>query len=388
MPLAAAALALLVAAGPAAKPGAADLARAREARAAAEAAARALAAEEVSILAVLDDAQRARAGAERALARADAEHDRARAALERARAAEEKAGAAEAAALARLRPRLAARARMAPGDGLRLLAAGGGSAADLARRRYLLERILASDAALLREARAQREAREAARAAREAELQRLAAAEAAAAARRAEAGERASAQRALLAALRSERKLRQRAAAEAAAQERRLLELLGGTAPGGARPPAGPAAAPASGFAALRGRLPRPADGPVVAGFGRIVDARFQTETNHPGVEIRAERGATVRAVAPGKVVHAGWFRGYGNLVILDHGAGYHTLVAHLAAMSTAVGEEVGAGAPLGTVGDTGSLRGDGVYFEIRERQRPVDPAVWLAPAAGDIVRP
>ncbi len=104
------------------------------------------------------------------------------------------------------------------------------------------------------------------------------------------------------------------------------------------------------------------------------------------GVEIRAPGGAAVRAVAPGRVVHAGWFKGYGNLVIVDHGEGYHTLVAHLASMSSAMGEEVAPGTLLGSVGDTGSLHGTSLYFEVRERGRPVDPAAWMAQRPGDIL--
>jgi septal ring factor EnvC (AmiA/AmiB activator) len=77
-------------------------------------------------------------------------------------------------------------------------------------------------------------------------------------------------------------------------------------------------------------------------------------------------------------VVHAGWFKGYGNLVIVDHGGGYHSLVAHLAAMRTAQGEDVEAGSVLGTVGDSGSLKGAYLYFELREKGKPVDPAAWL----------
>jgi hypothetical protein len=97
-------------------------------------------------------------------------------------------------------------------------------------------------------------------------------------------------------------------------------------------------------------------------------------------LDIEAPAGAAVRAVAPGRVVHAGWFKGYGNIVIVDHGEGYHTLVAHLASMRTAMGEDVPAGAVLGTVGDTGSLKGAYLYFELREKGRPVDPRPWLAP--------
>jgi len=77
-------------------------------------------------------------------------------------------------------------------------------------------------------------------------------------------------------------------------------------------------------------------------------------------------------------VVHAGWFKGYGNLVIIDHGEGYHTLAAHLATMRTAVGEDVEVGTVIGTVGDTGSLEGPSLYFELREHGRPVDPRPWL----------
>jgi septal ring factor EnvC (AmiA/AmiB activator) len=288
------------------------------------------------------------------------------------------------AALAELRPRLAARARMGRLGGLRVLLASG-SISELARRRYALDRILERDAGLLREARANREALAAARRTQEAEALRLEELAAEAERRRAEAGEKAAAQRAILAAVRGERALHERAAAEAAAQERKLAGLLAALTPA---PPAVAARAPAAlqGFSALRGRLPRPVAGAVVAGFGRVVDPRFNTVTTHPGVDLRAAPGTPVRAVATGRVVHAGWFRGYGNLVILDHGEGYHTLVAHLGSMSTAVGEDVAPGTLLGSAGDGAALGGEGIYFEIRERQRPVDPAGWLARSHDDIV--
>ena len=111
-----------------------------------------------------------------------------------------------------------------------------------------------------------------------------------------------------------------------------------------------------------------------------MVDPRFRTVTVQKGVDIAARRGEEVLAVAPGRVVHAGWFKGYGNLVIVDHGEGFHTLVAHLASMTAAAGEDVEAGATLGTVGDTGSLKGAYLYFEIREHGKPLDPKAWLLP--------
>ena len=165
-----------------------------------------------------------------------------------------------------------------------------------------------------------------------------------------------------------------------ATQERRLAEFIA------ALPPPRKGDTGLRGFGALRGRLPRPAAGAIEVPFGKVVNPRFKTVTVHNGVELGAPASAEVRAVAPGRVVHAGWFKGYGNLVIVDHGEGFHTLVGHLASMTTAMGEEVAVGTLLGTVGDTGSLRGPSLYLEIREQGRPVDPRAWLAPRPGDIL--
>jgi septal ring factor EnvC (AmiA/AmiB activator) len=120
-------------------------------------------------------------------------------------------------------------------------------------------------------------------------------------------------------------------------------------------------------FASLRGRLDPPVAGEVLAGFGRVVDPEFRTETFRKGVDIAAAEGTPVRAVADGSVRFAGWFRGYGKIVILDHGEGYFTVSGHLADTAVALGERVAAGDPLGSVGETGSLSGPRLYFEIRE---------------------
>ena len=136
---------------------------------------------------------------------------------------------------------------------------------------------------------------------------------------------------------------------------------------------------PTSGFGALRGKLPLPTPGLVEVGFGKVVNPRFNTVTVQKGMDIRAPAGTPVYAVAPGKVAYAGWLRGYGNLLILDHGDGYHSLMAHLASLRPALGASVAAGEPVGAVGDTGSLKGAYLYFEIRKRGDAVDPALWLA---------
>jgi len=140
------------------------------------------------------------------------------------------------------------------------------------------------------------------------------------------------------------------------------------------------AAPETSGFGALKGRLPRPSEGRIAVGFGAVEHPTFHTVTEHKGVDLDAPAGAEVRAVAAGKVAYAGWMRGYGNLLVLDHGGGYHTLVAHLAELLPGVGEQVGEGALLGRVGDTGSLKGPYLYFELRRKGEALDPVPWFAP--------
>ena len=130
----------------------------------------------------------------------------------------------------------------------------------------------------------------------------------------------------------------------------------------------------------MKGRLPRPAVGRIEERFGERRDPRYGSVTFHKGVDIRAPRGTKVRAVAAGRVVHARWLRGYGNLVILDHGGGYYTLMGHLDRMEVVEGDDVEAGEVVGLVGDTGSLKGAYLYFEIREGGRAVDPEAWFAP--------
>ncbi|MFO8056036.1 MAG: peptidoglycan DD-metalloendopeptidase family protein [bacterium] len=134
----------------------------------------------------------------------------------------------------------------------------------------------------------------------------------------------------------------------------------------------------AKGFASRRGSLCYPASGPIRVSFGKKVHPRFNTETMQNGVEIGASAGKPVKAVAPGVVRFAKWFRGYGNMVIVDHGNGFYTVYAHLADIRAGTGDEVKTGTVLGTVGDTGSMQGPSLYFEIRHHQDPVNPEDWL----------
>jgi septal ring factor EnvC (AmiA/AmiB activator) len=133
-----------------------------------------------------------------------------------------------------------------------------------------------------------------------------------------------------------------------------------------------------SGFPALKGRLPMPTEGIVEVGFGKVVNPKFNTVTVQKGWDIRAEEASPVRAIAKGQVVYTGWLRGYGNVLIIDHGGGFHSLVAHLASFSRATGESVEPGDMVGTVGDSGSLKGVYLYFEIRQDGEAVDPVQWI----------
>ena len=156
---------------------------------------------------------------------------------------------------------------------------------------------------------------------------------------------------------------------ELQAKQRRLARIP---------PPKGGIEPPAVGFGALRGRLPWPTEGKIVTGFGAQVHPRFGTRTFRNGVDIEAAVGREVLAVHSGHVIYTGWFKGYGNLIIVDHGNEYYTLYAHIAEIEAKEGDDVRQGQRIGTVGDTGSLAGPRLYFEVRYQGKPQDPEQWL----------
>jgi murein hydrolase activator len=155
------------------------------------------------------------------------------------------------------------------------------------------------------------------------------------------------------------------------AKQRRLAKIPPPAKPGTETPPA-------IGFGTLRGRLPWPTEGRVVSAFGAQVHPRFGTRTFRNGVDIEAGEGRDVAAVFSGHVVYTGWFKGYGNLIILDHENEYYTLYAHVADILVKEGDDVKQGQRIGTVGDTGSLEGTRLYFEVRFEGKPQNPEQWL----------
>jgi septal ring factor EnvC (AmiA/AmiB activator) len=150
------------------------------------------------------------------------------------------------------------------------------------------------------------------------------------------------------------------------------------------RPPQGslpeaPADVPAGGdFARLQGRLVLPVRGEVVARFGspRRTEAQVDAPT-WKGVFIRATAGADVYAVAAGQVVFADWLRGFGNLLVIDHGEGFLSVYGNNESLLADVGADIGAGDPVATVGSTGGAAEAGLYFELRFKGRPIDPLRW-----------
>lgn len=131
-------------------------------------------------------------------------------------------------------------------------------------------------------------------------------------------------------------------------------------------------------FSALKGRLDLPVNGEVTAFFGKSKDLNFNTDIIRKGIDIAAPLGSEVAAIYDGKVIYAGSFKGYGNIVIIDHGERYYTLSANLSKILKQKGEEISAGSVVALSGDTGSLTGPRLYFEIRYKGKPVDPLDWL----------
>lgn len=133
-------------------------------------------------------------------------------------------------------------------------------------------------------------------------------------------------------------------------------------------------------FTARRGRLAWPLKGTLLARFG---EERGLGEMRWSGVLIAAQPGDPVRAVARGRVVFADWLRGFGLLLIVDHGDGFMTLYGHNEAIYKETGDWVQPGDIVAAVGAGGTRRAPGLYFEVRSKGEPVDPLLWLQPTGG-----
>jgi len=176
----------------------------------------------------------------------------------------------------------------------------------------------------------------------------------------------------MLESLRRDRDRRGAAIAELEQAAEELNRLVAGLAPAGGLPTLD--------VRKFRGLLAWPGEGEVGATFGWVVHPRFKTRVPHPGLDIEGEFGAGIRSVFDGKVVFAAWMRGYGLTAIVDHGSGLLSIYAHASALLVEPGQPVLRGERIATVGDTGSLRGPYLYFELRVDGEPTDPLAWLSP--------
>jgi septal ring factor EnvC (AmiA/AmiB activator) len=129
-------------------------------------------------------------------------------------------------------------------------------------------------------------------------------------------------------------------------------------------------------FAKLKGLLRLPVRGELVGRFG---SPRPDGGPSWKGLFIRAPAGQEVRAVAGGRVVFADWMRGFGNLLILDHGQGYLTIYGNNESVLKALGDTVRSGDPVATTGASGGSADSGLYFEMRHAGRPFDPMSWVS---------
>jgi septal ring factor EnvC (AmiA/AmiB activator) len=134
----------------------------------------------------------------------------------------------------------------------------------------------------------------------------------------------------------------------------------------------------AKGFSKLKGQLPWPLEGKVAIPYGSQRDPQFNTPIFRSGTYIESKYDNFARAVSSGKVVFAEWFKGYGQLVIINHGEGYHTLYGSLSEIFAKVGDIIKRNQVIGRIGNSGILNEPSLYFELRYKGKPLDPLQWL----------
>lgn len=136
--------------------------------------------------------------------------------------------------------------------------------------------------------------------------------------------------------------------------------------------------AAASGIILGTGQMSFPTGGRITSRFGSRVHPVLGYRRFHAGVDFGAAHGSRITAADSGKVIFSGWYGGYGNSVIIDHGGGLTTLYAHASRLSVREGQSVLKGQPIASVGSTGLSTGPHLHFEVRRNGSPVDPMGFL----------
>ena len=131
-----------------------------------------------------------------------------------------------------------------------------------------------------------------------------------------------------------------------------------------------------------KGRLKLPLNGPILNKFGRKRVKEYNSYIVYNGINVKATKGTHVKAIFDGKILFAGELEGYGNLVIVGHGDKYHSLYGHLDDINVSVDRVVKTGEIIGLSGDSGSLEGEVLYFELRRNGKPIKPLSWFRSAS------
>ena len=131
-------------------------------------------------------------------------------------------------------------------------------------------------------------------------------------------------------------------------------------------------------FKSLRGQLPWPAEGRIIAKFGRQWNPKLKTTTENPGIDIKGQPGSSIKSIMNGVVTTITYIRGYGTTIIVDHGGGFYTVYSHVTNIQTDIDSEVRAGDVIAYMGESGSINGSKLHFEIWGKGQKLDPELWL----------
>ena len=131
-------------------------------------------------------------------------------------------------------------------------------------------------------------------------------------------------------------------------------------------------------FNFLKGQLPWPTEGRVISKFGKQWNAQLKTTTDNPGIDIKGQPGSPIRSTVSGVVTTVTYIRGYGTTIIIDHGGGFYTVYSHVTNIQTHVDSEVRSGDVIAYMGDSGSINGSKLHFEVWGKGQKLDPEKWL----------
>ncbi|RLC24954.1 MAG: hypothetical protein DRH21_04665 [Deltaproteobacteria bacterium] len=131
-------------------------------------------------------------------------------------------------------------------------------------------------------------------------------------------------------------------------------------------------------FTSFKGLLNMPVKGKIISFFGPYKNTKFNVKNFRSGIDIKADRGEPIHAVCDGLIIYSSWFKGYGNMIIIAHGENYYSVYAHIEELFKTKGDKIEKDEVIATVGDTCSMVGSGLYFELRHHGKPMNPLEWL----------